>query len=268
MLRVRAGVPMWLGNHVLTDEPKPFFDHLVELRSCLIRMVVAWLIATLVIIPFCPWIMELLRNPVAQAGLDPDQFLQPLRITSGMSMLFRVMFWGGIALSLPFLVYFGAQFVFPGLTARERGFIRRIAAGSVLLFALGVSMGYFVTLPLAVGVLIHLHEWLRAPLKFVELADYLGFALKLLLAFGLVFELPMILLALGMLGIVNSGALRTYRRHVIVGIFVIAMVLTPPDPLTQVLMALPMVGLYEVCIWIIRAREMKLRTRERYSSGG
>ena len=247
----------WLGDSDWQDDPKPFFDHLVELRRCLVRMLIAWLIATMVIIPFSPFVMELLRLPVAKAGLDPDVFLQPLKITGAMSIIVRIMFWGGIALSLPFLLYFVAQFVFPGLTARERRVIRVAAVAATGLFALGVGLGYLVTLPLAVRVMVSIHAWLRTPVEFVELLDYIGFALKLLLAFGLVFEMPLILLILGFGGIVGSDTLRTYRRHVIVAMFVVAMVLTPPDPITQVLMALPMVALFEACIWIIRAHERR-----------
>jgi len=118
-------------------------------------------------------------------------------------------------------------------------------------------MGYFLTLPVALKVMIGLNAWMGVRPEWT-VTSYVSFALQLLLAFGLVFELPILLLVLGRLGVVTSAQLREKRRHAIVGLFVVAMLLTPPDVFSQLVMAVPLVVLYEVCIWLIRATE---RTR-------
>jgi sec-independent protein translocase protein TatC len=123
-------------------------------------------------------------------------------------------------------------------------------------------MGYFVTLPVALELMLRINRWLGVRCEFVELGDYVSFVLKLLICFGLAFELPVIVLALGTVGVVNSGQLRRYRRHVIVGLLVAAMLLTPPDPVTQLLMAAPMALLYEACIWLVRLIERRRGEQE------
>ena len=119
-------------------------------------------------------------------------------------------------------------------------------------------MGYFLTLPLALRVMFRINNWLGASCEFVELSDYVGFVMKLLIAFGLAFELPVIIIVLGSLGIISSDQLRSKRRYVIVLLMVAAMLLTPPDPLTMLMMAAPLALLYELCIWVIRLKERRL----------
>ena len=241
------------------DATKPFVDHLEDLRKTVLWSVGSLVSGMLLAIPLTPRILALSKVPLARAGVDPDTFLRVIRMTGGLSIAMRVALWGGLIFSLPFIVLIIGRFIFPGLTPREKGAIRRGGAFALLLFVGGVMLCYHVTLPVAVRMILRINGWLVIECNFVELGDYVSFVLRMVLAFGLAFELPVVLVALGMMGLVTSGQLREHRRHVIVGLLIAAMLLTPPDPLTQLLMALPLVLLYESCIWIIWARERTTR---------
>ena len=236
---------------------KPFLGHLEDLRRTVLWCSASLAVGMAVIVPLAPQVLALLKVPVAQAGLDPETFLRVLRVAGGLSITLRIVFWGGLLLSVPLLVAAISHFVAPGLTRRERGASVRAMVFAVVLFAGGVAMGYFMVLPPVIRMMVRINDWVGVQCDFVELGDYVAFALRLLIAFGLAFELPVVVVALGSLGIVNSGQLRRKRRHVIVGLLIAAMLLTPPDPLSQILMALPLIVLYEMCIWIVWARERR-----------
>jgi sec-independent protein translocase protein TatC len=114
-------------------------------------------------------------------------------------------------------------------------------------------------MPVALRMMFRINDWMRVSCEFVELGNYVSFVLRLLIAFGLAFELPVVVVVLGSIGIVSSDQLRARRRHVIVGLLIVAMLLTPPDPLTQIMMAGPLVLLYELCIWVVWFRERARR---------
>lgn len=232
---------------------KPFLEHLDDLRSCIVRMLAVWAICTLVVIPFCPALLDLLTHPLQ--ALEGDIPLRAIHFGSGMKVLLQLTLWGGLGLSLPFQLAFLAQFVFPGLTPGEKRMVSRLTLLAGLLFALGAFLGYHLTLPLAIRFFFGVSTWLGAEMDWVELSDYVVFSLKLMVTFGLAFELPVLLLGLGYTGLVSTHALRRYRRGVLIGIFVFAMILTPPDPLSQLLMALPLYGMYEICILLIGLKE-------------
>ena len=146
--------------------------------------------------------------------------------------------------------------MFPGLKAIEKKVIVRSSGFVVILFAAGVSLGYFVTLPIALKMLMWWNDYMEAtPLW--TLPKYITFCTQIIMAFGLVFQMPVIILILGKMGLVTAQQLREKRRHVIVLLLVLAMLLTPPDVFTQLIMAGPLVILYELCIWMLRALERK-----------
>jgi len=234
---------------------KPFVEHLDDLRRTILWSLIALGGGMAFAFPLAPYVLTLLKVPVARAGADPETFLRVLRVAGGLSITLRIGFWGGLLLALPFILLAVAWFVFPGLTLRERKTIRNALGVAVLLFAAGVAFGYFLVLPSVVRLMLRINEWLGLVCDFVELGDYVSFVLRLLIAFGLAYELPVVIVVLGHLGIVTSHSLRAYRRHVVVGLLVAAMLLTPPDPLSQLMMALPLVLLYEICIWIVWARQ-------------
>jgi sec-independent protein translocase protein TatC len=148
------------------------------------------------------------------------------------------------------------RFVFPGLKRSERSIILLCLSASTVLFAGGVFMAYAATLDIAIRVMQQVNEWIGVKVEIVRMEEHVDIVIKTIIAFGLAFQVPLLLLALGWMGIIPSEVLRTRRRIAIVVIFVLAMVLTPPDPVSQIVMAVPMCLLYEVCIWIIRLREL------------
>ncbi len=236
------------------DSPRGLLEHLADLRRCLIGCLGSWLSATLIIAPFAPYLLELLLAPLVLAGRDPEALVRGQRLGIGFSVLFRLMLWGGIVLSLPLLMYFVAQFIFPGLLPRERRAVRLALAASGTLFLAGVFLAYKTTLALAIEALFAVSDWMGIEIWPLLLDDYIGMVIKTLLAFGLAFQLPLVLLALGWCGIVSATQLRAARRHAIVAIFIMAMLLTPPEPISQIAMALPMWLLYELCIFLISMR--------------
>jgi len=254
------------GGRDNPEQVKPFVEHLQDLRSTILWSLGFLVAGMTVAIPLAPSILRLTKAPIAAAGRDPDTFLRVLRVTGGLSIALRVILWSGILFSLPLIVLVVGRFVLPGLKPKEKRALAQASGFAVLLFVAGVCMGYFTTLPVAVRMMLRINTWLGLETEFVELADYVSFVLRLLLSFGLAFELPVVLIALGNLGIVHSRQLRDKRPHVIVGLLVVAMILTPPDPLTQLLMAGPLVLLYEMCIWLIWFRE-RARNRESTTAG-
>lgn len=234
------------------DPPRPFIEHLIELRDCVIRCAVAWLLCEIAIVPFAPMITRWLMAPAAQS----QSMIQGLSWTAGFDILIDIMLWGGTALSLPFLLFFILRFVFPGLKRSERTVIVFCLCFSSILFGIGVWMAYAATLNIAFQVLQQLNNWMGVKVEIIRLDQHADIVIKTIMAFGLAFQLPLLLLALGWVGLIPSKVLREKRRHAIVIIFIIAMVLTPPDPVSQIVMAVPMCLLYELCIWVIRLREL------------
>ena len=173
----------------------------------------------------------------------------------------RVVLWTGLMLAFPGILYAAAQFVYPGLRPLERRSVTRALGVASILFIGGVTLGYFMVLPVAIQMMLRFNDWIRVGYDFVILADYVSFMLKLLLAFGLAFELPVVVLALCSMGLVSSRGLREKRRHVIVGLMVVAMLLTPQDPLTMLMMGIPLCLLYEGCIWMIWYSEKQASAR-------
>jgi sec-independent protein translocase protein TatC len=180
-------------------------------------------------------------------GVIRLQFSEP---AAAIKMWLTVSFFGGLLLSLPALVFIIGSFVLPGVRDVERKVLRRISVFSGGLFLAGIAMGYKITLPLALGLMLKIGGKLGGEsIWFYN--KYIAFAIQLLLGFGIAFQLPVVILIMGKMGLVNSTQLREKRRHVIVGLLILAMILTPPDVMTQLLMALPLILLYEFCIWFL-----------------
>ncbi len=180
-------------------------------------------------------------------GVIRLQFSEP---SAAFKMWMSASFFGGLLLSLPFLVFIIGSFVMPGIKNAERRMMTRISLFSGVLFVVGITMGYRITLPLALGLMLKFGGALGGESIWFY-SKYIAFALQLLLGFGLAFQLPVVILILGKMGLVNARQLREKRRHVIVGLLIVAMLLTPPDIMTQVLMAAPLILLYEFCIWFL-----------------
>ena len=182
----------------------------------------------------------------------------PFRAASIMEVFmvrFKLSLMGGAILSAPFIVYQVWRFVGTGLLTRERSAITRYIPLSLTLFVLGLGFGYFGAMPLALMYLLTVDPSVELLLMY---GQYFGTMLLMLVMFGLAFQLPLVAMALARLGIMSAKSLASSRRYAIVIIFIAAAIITPsPEPFSQCLLAIPMVGLYELGIWLARAAEKR-----------
>ncbi len=226
----------------------PFLDHLEELRWRIFYVLIALAVGTIVgfLVVNYLGIMEILIRPIRPL-LDEGELAYfspatPFFITLKLSLVV------GILLALPIVVYQLWAFLSPGLKKEEKRIIVPSLYFGLVLFCLGVTMAYYLVLPLALIFLAGFQQEFLAPT--IEVGEYLGFVTRILLAFGAVFELPIVIMILSVLGIVTPTFLRDKRRHAIVLMTVLASLLTPGDIASTLLMIGPMLILYEVSIFI------------------
>ncbi|MGA1193462.1 MAG: twin-arginine translocase subunit TatC [Kiritimatiellia bacterium] len=235
---------------------KPFLEHLEDLRFTLIRSFAAIAIGMVIAFPLAPRILDLLKQPLYRITEDPDRMLQSMEVSGAFISALRMAFWSGLLFSAPFIVLFVGQFVLPALKPAEKKLAGRAGLLGLVLFAAGVALGYFYTLPFALSAMFVMNEWLGVvPLWTIN--SYVTFSSQLLIAFGLAFEIPMVLLILGRLGIISGEWLRAHRRHAVVAALIIACVLTPPDVVSQIFLTIPLLLMYEGCIWLVLAWDRK-----------
>jgi len=227
----------------------PFLDHLDELRGRLIRSIAALGVAS-VIGFFLVTELELIRLLEAPIlDLIPGDRLLFTNPTTPVVVTFKLAFVTGVVLALPVIGYEVWAFFSPALLDSERRYVVPGLWVGFLLFLAGLAMAYFVVLPLGLDFLLSFQAGSLEPIITVD--EYLSFATRMLLAFGLIFEMPVVLLLLSLVGIVTPDGLRRYRRHGLVAIAIIAAILTPADVGTMLLMMAPMAILYEASIWLV-----------------
>lgn len=235
------------------DPPMPLLAHLNALRTSLFIAAVSWVACAIVALVFSPEILAWLESP---ASADRE-LLGGLDLTSGFSTIIEISVWGGTFLSFPMLVFALLRFAFPALTLRERVAILTTLVCGFALFVAGVALSYAKTLPMVVAAFQAVNRWVGLSIGTIRIEGYISIVLKTLMAFGLVFQMPLVLFVLGCLGIVTSDALRARRRLAIVLAFVVSMFLTPPDPMSQIIMAVPLCILYELSIWAVWLKERR-----------
>ncbi|QQY08619.1 MAG: twin-arginine translocase subunit TatC [Candidatus Xiphinematobacter sp.] len=243
------------------DEPKPFLDHIEDLRRMLIKMVVTLTTMILACFAFRTDLARLLQLPLT--ATDPYQatHLQSLGVADSMVVSCQISFYTGLTLSLPFLIFFLGEFILPALTKRERQLLLPAGVFCALLFLSGVALAYFVLLPAALAFFFldaRSMQW--RPTWTVR--EYYTFTTQFIIAFGLAFELPLGTFLAVRLGLLDVTSLRRKRAFALVVILLLAAIITPTSDLfTLFLVATPMYGLYEICVWmapLIRKGNLRL----------
>lgn len=187
--------------------------------------------------------------------------LNTLSPAGGFFVAFQVAFYGGLALSSPFIFYFISQFVFPALKMNEKRYVYRGLFFLIPLFVIGASFCYFVLMPVALAASQVYSNWLGFSASIWQAEEYISFVCKFILGMGLGFEMPVVILVLVKLGILNYTILSKGRRYMIVINLILGALLTTPEVFTQVLMAVPLQVLYEISVWIAWYWERKEKKR-------
>ena len=229
-------------------EPR-LIDHLLELRARLLRAVVGLVLVLLVLLPFANDLSAWLSAPLL-AKLPAGGQLIAVEVASPFFAPLKLAFFIALMLAMPWLLYQAWAFVAPGLYQREKRLALPLLVSTVALFYAGCAFAFYLVLPTVFGFLAGITP--EGVAMMTDINAYLDFVLVIFLAFGLSFELPVALVILVLLGWVTPAQLREWRGYAIVGIFVLAAVVTPPDVVSQLLLAIPMVLLYE--LGIIAAR--------------
>ncbi|MBJ3762771.1 twin-arginine translocase subunit TatC [Maribius pontilimi] len=255
----------------IEDSAAPLIEHLAELRTRLIRSVVAFIIGMVICFTVATPIFNFLTDPLcqvlAQRGQDCDLiFISP---QEGFFVAIKVSLLGGLFLAFPIIAGQMWRFVAPGLYKSERGAFLPFLVASPFMFVLGAAFAFYVVTPLAYDFFLGFQQFgdagqavtpeqNAAPLSVVfqgSAQEYLNLTIKFIVAFGLCFQLPVLLTLMGKAGLVSARGLGEVRKYAVVGILVLAALVTPPDVITQVILFVVVYGLYEVSIILVRRVE-------------
>jgi len=278
----------------------PLLEHLIELRGRLFICVIALILGFFLSFAFVNPILEFLLRPLGIAqglialqhqlghsnpfnlamlkgvlGLTtlppplPGQELETISTAVLETFLVKVKIaaFGAIVLTFPILGWQLYRFVAPGLYKKERLAFAPFLIASPVLFVMGAALVYFLMLPFVLWFSLNQQQLGAITIHMTpKISEYLAISIKLILAFGICFQLPVVLALVGMAGLVTSKHLSSFRRFAIVIVFVIAAIFTPPDPISQLSLAIPLVLLYEISIWVVRLLEFR-RARDDRAAG-
>lgn len=270
-----------------------FLDHLEELRWRIVKALAAVFVGAIFCFVFSDPIVKILTRPYEEAvfsleaqrssnavqavenlvrkwfdlpnpelepvqeltELPPGRRLQALKPMTYFYISLQIAFIGGLILALPAVFYQVWRFIAPGLLSREKRLMIPIISLSVFCFSIGALIAYWIVLPLGLRFFLALEPPDMTSQWAVD--EYIGFVLRLIMGFGIVFEMPVMALFLAKIGLLTADRMRSIRRYAVVGIFILGAIFTPPDPISQILMALPLLGLYEISIWICKVSQRK-----------
>lgn len=230
----------------MSEAHETFVSHLIELRTRLIRAIVGVIVVFLCLVNWARDIYTLLAGPML-AALPQGGHMIATDVAGAFLVPMKVTLMLAFVLSLPYVLYQAWAFVAPGLYAHERRLVVPLIAASVLLFFGGMSFAFFVVFPTVFGFVNQFAP--EGVAVMTDIDKYLSFVLTTFLAFGLTFEVPVVVIVLVRVGVVTIEQLKEARRYVIVAAFVVAAIFTPPDVVSQFLMAVPLILLYELGIF-------------------
>ncbi|MBY6081368.1 twin-arginine translocase subunit TatC [Ruegeria arenilitoris] len=267
----------------IEDTSAPLIEHLAELRTRLIHSVVAFLIGMIICFTVATPIFNFLTQPLcdvlSERGQDCDLiFISP---QEGFFVAIKVSLLGGFILAFPYIGMQMWRFVAPGLYRSEKNAFLPFLLASPFMFLLGASFAFYVVTPLAYDFFLGFQQFgaegealadgATAPLSVVfqgSAQEYLNLTIKFIVAFGLCFQLPVLLTLMGKAGLVSAEGLGAVRKYAVVGILVLAAIVTPPDVITQIILFVVVYGLYEISIFLVarveRKREEQLREEGYY----
>lgn len=228
-------------------EPDSFMSHLVELRDRLLRCVIALVLVFICLFPWARNIYSMLAKPLL-ASLPAGGQLIATEVTAPFFVPIKVTMMAALVIALPYLLYQIWAFVAPGLYAHEKKLVMPLIITSTVLFLCGMAFAYFLVFPIVFHFIIAVAP--EGVAVMTDIGKYLDFVLTLFVAFGVTFEVPVAVVILVRMGMVSVAKLRDIRPYVIVAAFVIGAIFTPPDMVSQVMLAVPLWLLYELGIFV------------------
>lgn len=222
-----------------------FVTHLLELRDRLLRIVIGLLLVALALMPFASEIYHFLATPLLQSLPTGGQMIAT-DVTTPFFVPMKAVLLVAFMVALPYTLYQVWAFVAPGLYSRERRLISPLVFASVVLFLCGMAFAYFLVFPVVFGFISSIAP--DGVAVMTDIGKYLDFAMTLFIAFGLAFEVPIAVVVMVSAGVVSVAALREARAYVIVGAFILGAIFTPPDIVSQFMLAIPLWLLYEAGI--------------------
>ncbi len=224
-----------------------FLDHLEELRGRIIKSLISIILFSVAAYFFSERLIDFVSKPIPEL-----YFMSP---TEAFAIRIKLSLIAGIIVSVPVIFYHLWQFVVPGLFEKEIKLVIPVVLSSTVFFLIGAAFCFFLVLPLSIKFLLGFGTDKLKPM--IKIGDYVSFVSYLILAFGAVFELPVISYFLGKLGLITPRTLKKGRRYAIVGMLVLASLITPPDMFSQLMLAGPLYFLYEVSIVVVRIVQKK-----------
>ena len=242
----------------------PLIEHLTELRSRLILSVLAFIICMVCVFPFSKHIFNFLAMPITELLAIQNQANDLIftGLQQGFMVNVKISFFGGFIVSFPFVGFQIWRFIAPGLYKKEKLAFLPFLIASPLLFIIGAAFAYFVVLPLAFNFFLSFQNTTDlnnlVGIKYLgTINEYLSLTMRFILAFGICFQLPVLLTLMGKAGLVSSAALIRVRKYAIVSILIIAAIVTPPDVITQIILFSVVYSLYEISILLVKLVEKK-----------
>lgn len=263
-----------MSTENLEDSSAPLIEHLTELRTRLVKSVIGFLIGMVIAFSFSELIFNFLTAPLCSVLNERGQDcgLIFIKAQEGFFVAIRISLLGGFALAFPYIANQLWRFVAPGLYKSEKGAFLPFLVASPFMFFLGGAFAFYVVTPLAFDFFLGFQQLgsggqeaadgaISAPVPSVifqgSAEEYLALTIKFIVAFGMCFQLPVLLTLMGKAGLVSSEGLGAVRKYAVVGILLLAAVVTPPDVITQVILFVVVYGLYEISIMLVRRVERK-----------
>jgi len=248
-----------LNNQSDRDSQNPnntmgFFEHLGELRRRLIISLLSVVVGSIICWQFVDQILHFILNPILPF-LPAKQGLIYTGLPDAFAVSFKVSVWAGVLLVSPICLYQIWAFVAPGLSPQEKSKVPILTVLASFLLLAGASFAYFIAFPMTFNFFLNFSTDILQPL--IAIDRYLSLAMGLMAGFSLAFQLPLILMFLGKLNIISSAFLKKYRHYAVIIIFILAAILTPPDVISQILLALILIFLYELSIFLMSNQTKK-----------